>query len=94
MEGAEGEIEFKLKEIIDQLLDAQPTPIYRIGLLMAVESKLDFDNIRFTENYSQQATNNNSLSFQAKSSAMCFQKKEKYSSFQDLNAELKAKTVD
>jgi hypothetical protein len=49
MEGAEGEIEFKLKEIIDQLLDAQPIPIYRIGLLMVVERKLDLDNIRFTE---------------------------------------------
>jgi hypothetical protein len=49
MEEAEGEIEFKLKEIIDQLLDAQPIPTYRIGLLMVVERKLDLDNIRFTK---------------------------------------------
>jgi hypothetical protein len=35
MEGAEGEIEFKLKEIIDQLLDAQPITTGRIGLLKA-----------------------------------------------------------
>jgi len=49
MEGAEGEIEFKLKEILDQLLDAQPIPTCRIGLFSVIESKLDLDNIRFTE---------------------------------------------